>query len=262
MVIPVETEAGEADGSFGAQQILKEEPRLPTFAIVGESTLIHTSNVALAAADETDDFLWVTNLSANWFRTLGPQWNVTANISGAFFRYHETTELDFENLSAGAGLNWTPAALRGVSFLARYDFVELLDSHSNEMLRDHELSLAAQKVFSLGRSHAFSLGLVGMAGFAHPSAAQRDQLSASLNYHLRLTRSLEADLLYRYSWLFYNSGGRQDQNHLATVSLRYLISRNLQAGLFFSYGTNDSNRLAFDYDVMTTGLGMGFNFRF
>src|SRR6185369_5536329 len=115
---------------------------------------------------------------------------------------------DFENLSVGTGLTWTPPNCWGLAFVGRYDFIELLDRHGSEILQDNEFSLAVQKFVSLGRSHGLTFGILGSVGISDPFAEQRDQAGFILGYHLQLTRRIGADFGYRHSWYFYNAGDR------------------------------------------------------
>src|SRR5439155_21374571 len=136
-----------------------------------------------------------------------------------------------------------------IGFIERYDFTELIDRHSNEILQDHEFSLAAQKIVVLGRSHALSFNLIGSAGISDPFAEQRDQVGVSMGYHLQLARNFVADLGYLHSWYFYNDGGRIDLNQVFSLALRYYVTRWAAVEAFVSGAVNNSNRTAFDYDV-------------
>ena len=251
-----------SDDSFGDQVILKSQPRVPTFVISGDVSVFYTDNVALTRHDRRDDTFIVARAATSWLprisRTLEAQ--IAASVST--FRYNNTSELDFTNLSLGAGLSWTPAKLRGVAFFARYDFIELLNRHSDEILQDHELTVGVQKVFALGRSHAVSLGAIAMAGFTNPDEAQRNQVGLFVGYRLQLTRAFEAEVQYRIAGQFYDETDRADLNQVASLNLRYRITPWADAHASFSLGTNRSDRSAFDYSVVNTGVGVGFAVRF
>jgi hypothetical protein len=251
-----------ADDSFGAQVILKDQPHVPTFAINAGGSLYYTSNVALTRHDTKDDTFAILNANGSWTHRLQPELECLVGLQVSTFRYNRTSELDFNDIDATLGLSWTPQRWPGVSIFGRYDFTELIDRHGSEILRDHEFSLGAQKVFVLGRAHAITLGLLGMAGISTPHAAQRDQIGLFAGYHLQLARNLATDILYHPAGQFYNSGGRNDFNQVVTWSLSLRLGQWSEAAAYFSFGSNRSSEPVFDYDVTTTGGGLGFSARF
>ena len=249
------------DESFGAQQILKTQERIPEFFIGSTSTLYYTTNVALTRADTQPEGFFVGDVAFSWTPRLNSQLQFQLGGALGLFRY-ETSQLDFESLGAGTGIIWTPPNAWNLSFIGRYDFVELLDRHGDEILQDHQFSLAVQKVFVLGRSHALSVGVIGSLGVSDPIAEQRDQAGFAVAYHLQLTRNLGADLGYRHSWYFYNQNGRTDLNQVLSLGLHYNITPWLIVNGYVSGALNDSNNFVFDYDVFSAGGGVGLTFRF
>ena len=142
------------------------------FSLSGGSSLYYTSNVGLTRRDALEDIFAVVNAAGTWTRRLHPEVELQIGLQASMFRYHRESQLDFNDLGAGFGLSWTPQSWSGVGIFARYDFTELIDRHGNEILRDHQFSLGGQKVFVLGRAHAFSLGALGSVGISTPVAAQ------------------------------------------------------------------------------------------
>ncbi|MEP6822230.1 MAG: hypothetical protein ABI946_07770 [Chthoniobacterales bacterium] len=257
------TEASSSDDdSFGAQAILKNQERPRPYIVTGGISLFHTDNVALTRTGTRADEFIVADASLGWSPKLGNNLEATFGLHTALFRYFDTAELDFENLGATAGLAWSPPALRGFTLFGRYDFTELLSTGGDQILMEHTLTLGLQKAIAFGRSHGVTFGLLGVAGFSDPSAAQRDQLAAFLAYHIQLTRNLEADLLARPAVHFYNAGGRTDFNQILSGSLRYRFNSWAEANAFLSYGWNRSDKSVFDYDVLTAGGGVAFTIRF
>ncbi|PZR70952.1 MAG: hypothetical protein DLM73_16520 [Chthoniobacterales bacterium] len=260
--IPSSSSPSSEDDSFGRQLILKKKERPRPFSLSGDAGIFFTNNAALTRHDKQDDFLFSASAALNWTRPLGN--DVTLQLGGqtSIFRYAEMSSLDFESLGAGAGILWTPARLSGVSFAARYDFVELLNRHGRQVLSDHEFTLAAQKTFSLGGPHSLTLGAIGMVGLSDPRSAQRDLAGGFVRYQWQVSRRLETDVSYRLSPYFYNSGGRTDVNHVASWSVRYRFTPDAEVNSFLSFASNRSNRRAFNYDAVTTGLGVGFVIHF
>jgi hypothetical protein len=256
-------ETGDAeDDSFGAQMILKDQQRVPAFYLSGGSSVYFTDNVALTRRDALEDVFAVVTAAGTWTRKVRPELEINAGLQASMFRYNRQSQLDFDDLGAGIGLSWTPQNWKGIAVFARYDFTELLDRHGNEILQDHEFSLGGQKVFPLGRAHAFSVGLLGSLGISSPDSAERNQLGIFGGYHLQLTRLLATDLLYRIAGQQYTDGDRLDLNQVASWNLRLKFTDWAEGNLYFSYGDNRSNRSVFDYRATSGGGGVGIFVRF
>ncbi len=250
------------DDSFGAQMILKEQERVRPFTLSGGAAFYYTNNVALTRRDTREDVFAVLSAAGSWNKKVSQEIQASVGLQAATFRYNDSSQLNFTNLGAGLGLSWTPPRWNGVGFFGQYDFTELIDRNGHEILRDHQFSGGGQKVFALGRAHAVVVGVLGSVGISQPSAAQRDQIGGFAGYHLRLTRALETDLTYRLAYQVYNGSSRQDFNQVFSATLRYHLAEWAEASAFFSYGGNRSNTAAFDYDVISSGGGVGFTTRF
>jgi hypothetical protein len=261
---PLPNSGGNAeDDSFGAQQILKSQPpRNPEFFVTGDSSLFYTTNAALTRRDTQDDGISVTTGAISWNHNLNAELQIQAGVHASLFRYVDNSALDFENLGAGIGATWAPRNPWGISVFGRYDFSELLDKHSRELLEDHEFTAGAQKVWTFNRVHALTVGVLGSVGISDPFAAQRDQIGGFAGYHVALARQFDAELSYRLSGFFYNSGSRDDLNQAVSLAFRYHIAPWADVGALFSFGSNKSSRSVFDYDVFNTGGSLGLTIRF
>jgi hypothetical protein len=262
MALPQEEESQSTDESFGKQQILKTQEKVRDFVVSGDASVFYTSNVALTRRDEIGDVFLVAGAGMSWTPRVNNELQMLFGARASIFRYYDTSELDFQSVGGGIGAVWTPRNAWGIGLIARYDFTELIDRHSNELLQDHEFSLDAQKIMVLGRSHALSFDVIGSAGISDPFSEQRDQIGFAIGYHLQVTRNLVADLGYRHSWYFYNDGGRTDLNQVFSLALRYYVTKWAAIEAFVSGATNNSNRSVFDYDVFNTGGGLGLTIRF
>jgi hypothetical protein len=262
MALPEAQNTGSEDESFGAQQILKAQQKVQDFAVTGGTSAFFTNNVALTRKNTISDGFFVGDAGFSWTPRINPQLQFEAGAGASIFRYFNTTVLDFENLGAGVGLLWTPPNAWGIGLLGRYDYTELLDKNGNELLEDHEFSLALQKILVLGRSHALTFGILGSAGISDPFSEQRDQIGFALGYHLQLTRQLGTDLGYRHSWYFYNDGGRTDLNQVFSLGLHYYFKPWASVDALLSGAVNSSNRAAFRYDVLSSGGGLGVTVHF
>ena len=250
------------DDSFGAQQILKTEEKIPDFAISAGSSFYYTTNVALTREGTMPDGFWVADAAANWTPRLTKELQLRIGGGVSIFRYFDTGVLNFESLGAGAGLTWTPSFGWGLALVGRYDFTELLNQSGDEILQDHQFALALQKVVALGRAHALTVGIIGSLGISHPFEEQRNQAGFAIGYHLQLTRSLGADLGYRHSWYFYSDGDRTDLNQVLALGVQYNITPWASLNAIISGATNYSNQEVFKYDVFSAGGGVGVIIRF
>jgi hypothetical protein len=257
-----DTDTSSDDDSFGTQVILKSKERVRQFAITGDASVFYTNNVALTRSGKIDDVFFVANAGASWTPRLNPHLEAQLAAHASIFRYHDTAALDFENLGVGAGLFWTPENFGGIGVFAHYDFIELLNRHSDEILNDHEFTIGAQKIFSMGRCQSFTVGASAMAGITDPESARRQQLGLFFGYHLQVTRALETEIFYRLAFQFYDAANRNDFNQVISWNLRYRIATWADLNAFFSYGNNRSEDSAFDYSVATGGGGMGVTLRF
>jgi hypothetical protein len=251
-----ESASDSGDDSFGAQIILKNQERRRLYTVFADVSAYHTNNVDLDAARSRSDSFLAGNLGAAWRPAI--RQDLIADFSGGMsvFRYDRASELDFEKLWAGAGLSWAVPRAAGIIVFGRYDFSEVLDASSNELLQDHEFSVGAQKIFVLGRSHYLATGLTGIVGLSTPRSEQRDQVAIHAAYHLQVTRSFDVDLLYRYAAQFYNEGGRIDRNQTLSLSMGIAATRWLRVAGSISAARNDSNQSAFEYDVFNVGGGL------
>jgi hypothetical protein len=251
-----ESVSESGDDSFGAQIILKNQERRRIYTVFADVSAFHTNNVDLDAARSRSDSFLAANVGAAWRPAI--RQDLVADFSGgiSIFRYDRARELDFEKLWAGVGLSWAVPRAQGIIIFGRYDFSEVLDASSNELLQDHELSVGAQKIFVLGRSHYLATGLTGIVGLSTPRSQQRDQAAIHVAYHLQVTRSVDLDLLYRYAGQFYNEGDRIDGNQTLSLALGIAATRWLRVAGLVSAARNDSNQTAFEYDVFNVGGGL------
>ena len=255
--LPEEEEGpSTADDSFGAQLILKNQQRRRSFSVFADVSAFHTTNVGLSPRGTRSDSFLAANIGAAWRPALSQELLAEISVGSSLFRYDQARELDFQKLSASAGLSWLVPRAQGIIVFGRYDFIEVLDSGNNELLQDHEFSIGAQKIFVFGRSHSFTTGLTGTVGLTTPQSQERDQAAIYAAYHLKITRSFEADFLYRYAAQFYGAGDRIDHNQTLSLALSLVANRWMRVAGSISVARNDSNRSPFDYDVFNFGGGL------
>jgi hypothetical protein len=150
----------------------------------------------------------------------------------------------------------------GIIAFARYDFTELLDTDGKQLVQDHAFTFGGQKTFVFGRSHFLTIGATGVFGKSTPRSQERDQAGVHTAYHLQMTRSLGADLLYRYAAEFYRENGRLDHNQTLSLSVGFSATQWLRIEGSISAARNESNRSLFDYDVLNLGSGVRLGIKF
>jgi hypothetical protein len=251
-----ENAAGASDDSFGTQRILKNQERRRIFTVFADVSAFRTNNVDLIPHGSRSDSFLAANVGAAWRPAIRQDLIAEVSAGSSLFRYSRASELDFEKLWAGAGLSWLVPRAPGVIVFGRYDFSEVLDASSNELLQDHELSVGAQKIFVFGRSHFLATGLTGVLGLSTPRSQERDQAAIHAAYHLQITRSFDVDLLYRYAAQFYSEGDRIDRNQTLSLAMGVAATRWLRVTGSISAARNDSNQSAFEYDVFNVGGGL------
>jgi hypothetical protein len=257
-----ESEAS-SDDSFGTQVILKKRERPKTLLLTGDVSVFYTDNAALTPNDKIDDVFFVANAGASWTPRINPQLEAQLNAHASIFRYNSTSSLDFENLGLGAALFWSPQHFADIALFARYDFIELLDRHSQEILRDHEFTIGGQKIFGVGRAQSFfTLGASVTGDISEPSSAQRQVAAIFAGYHWQITRAFEAELYYRLAGYFYNHADHADCNQVVSGNVRYRLSRNVDLNGFVSFSGNRSDTARFDYNAVTAGGGIAVTIRF
>ena len=251
-----ESPTSSEDESFGAQIIFKNQQRRRYFSVFADASIIHTNNVDLTPSGRRSDTFLAANAGGAWRPSIQPGLVAEVSAGASVFRYDRARELDFEKFSVGGGLSWAVPRAGGIIAFGRYDFAEVLDAGGDELLQDHGFALGLQKIFLFGRSHYVATGLTGIVGFSTPRSQERDQAAIHAAYHLQITRSFDADVLYRYAAQFYSEGNRTDHNHILSLAVGCSVTRWLRLGGLISAARNDSSQAGFDYDVLNLGAAL------
>lgn len=261
---PASGASGGGDNeSFGVQQLLRDAERQRLFRAFADVSAFVTNNVALTRREPRSDAFLLATLGFEFRRPLPHGLHLDASLRVATFRYNEFYQLDFTSVDAGLGVSYHTEKLGGLDFFARYNFNELYSVASDEgFFKNHTLTLGVQKAVAFSRAHYAFVGAAGQLGFADPKIAERSELAAFAGYHLQATRHLEADLLYRYAFLFYSEGDRTDQNQTLSLGLRYRFTDWFSASASAYAGWNRSNEEVFDYNVANGGGGLTLSLQF
>ncbi len=257
-------DAGISDDSFGAQVIFKRQEKPQPFNGFAEIAAFVTNNVALTKVDPVQDSFLVATTGASFTQRFAYNLRFDASARAAAYRYDKFPQLDFQSTDLSAGVAWSPPALRGAEILTRYTFTDLTTSeHTREFYKNHAILLGIQKVVPFSRAQAVYFGASAQWSFADPKPAGRDEYTAYGGYRAQLTRSLDADLFYRYGRYVYRYGkGRHDNNQTVSLGLHYTPKEWLSFSATGFVGADRSNRKTFNYDVANVGVGIQCSIRF
>lgn len=255
--------ATPGDPDLGKQVILPlTEPAHP-WRLWASAADYYTDNVALAKYDRQADGYFFTEVGARYDRKLTEALAIEATVRQGLFRYHSVSSQNFDSLNAGIGLYDELKELWGITLFGRYNFERLTDeSLGHEFLRNHTLSVGAQKTFSLQGGNSIYLGYASIFGFAEQSASERNEHCLYAGGQAHLTQSLDADFYARLALFDYRQGGRKDLNGTAVAALTYRFNRRLSVNASFSFVFDRSNKSRFDYEAATTGGGVTFRYTF
>ncbi len=254
-------EKGSDDG-MGDEIILQNQPRNPAFVIVGDTSVVFTDNAALTPNHTSDDTFFVANLGLSWTPVISRNWGAQFVAHSSIFRYDKTPSLDFQTFGLGAGISWLPQNWNGVELFAHYDFIEMLDRHSEQILQDHAFTLGARRRFAFGRAHGLEVGGVLMATLSEPDSSQRDLAGLYAVYHYQATQALDFEIGYRLSGYTYNETGRIDCNQILSAGAHYRLWKGGGINAFFSLADNSSEDSDFDYTAVNGGGGLSASFQF
>lgn len=256
--------AGTGDDAFGTQNFLKRQEKPQPFSAFAEIGAFVTNNVALVGVGEQQDSFLVGTTGAAFTQRFGYKLRADASVRLAAYRYDKFAELNFQSVDLSTAVTWTPPQLRGAEVMLRYTFTDLTtEKGTHEFYQNHAILLGVQKVVPFSRAQAVYFGASAQWSFADPAPAGRDEYAAYAGYRAQLTRSIDADLFYRYGRYVYREGqGRQDNNHTVSLGLHYTPKSWVSFSATGFYGVNRSNRRAFDYDVGNVGVGLQVALRF
>lgn len=261
---PTLADSGTGDDAFGAQVIMKEQPRARPFTAFAEVSAFFTNNVALARRAREGDGFMIASLGTAYSRPLRADLRLETSLRSSVFRYAEYRELDFQSVDASIGLAWTPRALHGTELLLRYTFTDLTTAeHGYEFFKNHAVLVGAQNAFSVSRAQVVYGGVTAQWSWADPREAGRDEYSAFVGTRVQATRNIDVDLFYRYGRFIYReAAGRHDHNHSISLTARYAPTEWFSVSGSTSAGFNRSNREQFDYDVLNVGVAVQAAIRF
>src|SRR5207237_1111131 len=147
------------DGSFGVQQILREESGGQSLYVLTDVSALVTSNVGLTRHHARSDEFVVATFGLGYRRPLGGGVRLEVDASFSSFRYNNFAQLGFNDLEASLGLAWRAPILGGVDLYAGYAYSNLMTRSSDSFFQNHALQINAQKTKKLGKAHSLFAGI-------------------------------------------------------------------------------------------------------
>lgn len=258
--------ASPADSDLGDQLILKRYDTRDPLRVDLSTQLFWTDNTASTSTKKMDGIIWQSRLLASWKPRIGNNLFLNFSASQNVYRYDSPSFLDFERTDLRAGLIKMAPDFFDILFFARYEYARVTSGSLSDSIYDaHRIRAGAHKVFLSTPKHSVYVALDAAYDLnATPSFLERNEYNAHLGYNYQITDKLRAVLYYHLAYYDYDTGGREDYNHVIGTELYWQVSRSTRLHASFTYVENDSNLPfgAADYDSIQGGLGIGFTTRF
>ena len=251
---PLTGDEAAADSDLGEQWLFRPNPPLNPWTVHASLSAFYTTNAALVSRGEQTDRFLVADVGVGYARPLGRDWAFAAHLQQGFFRYDESTALDFDSLGANIGVTYQARQLADILFSIQYGFSRLTRAtFEDQLFLGNSISLTATKLIKL--TTADTVEFSGGLGYtlADPDELERAEFRGSIGYAIRITRSLTGTAVARTE-LFQYSNGRQDFLQSIALGVRYDFNKWISASLAASIANNSSNRNVFDYGVFNGGL--------
>ncbi len=255
----------EGDSEYGVQKILYRRSNPEPFNVSLDLGYYYTDNVALVERGKQDDFFLRSGLRLSYTPQLKGNLFFSTSAGSEVYRYHDASFFDFDLLSFDAGLlhatprqgtAYDPLFADVVSWL-RYSFYRISEpwDWGDSVFDNHSIVLGFQKTWRISRGHQLFAGAnADWSLDAGEPLPQRDEYSVFAGYKVKWTPDLESNLVYRAASNEYQEFDRSDINQVVSLGLTYQFNDWLAATGSFSAVFNDSDRSAFDYESLNTGV--------
>lgn len=258
------------DEDLGVQQLMKRKDKFNAFNFLGDATIFHTSNAALARFYPQNENFIVYGGAFSYTPKITERLFAEATFRQQWFRYDTLRFLDFDSQMMNGGLTYIVPELCDIAVFGRYGYNRLTYAYKNgdgpigsEFFNNHTATFGFQKMFPISRAHYWYVGHSSTFGWSDPVSNQRDDYAVFIGYNLKITRALELALNGRLTYQEYNfARGRQDLNQLYGASLTYTPIEYVQITASTSYGINNSDIPTFNYEVNNVGVTLGARYRF
>lgn len=253
----------EGDEDLGVQQLLRQQIKYKAFSVFGDVAGLYTTNVALASEGAEDDFFIIGTVGGSWTPQVTEGLFVDVSANQQFYRYNEFDALDFNSTNAGVGVTYVAKDLENLISFVRYNYNILTDTEDwEEIFSEHTVQVGTVFPWQLDRAQRVTAGIDATFGWADPDDSQRNEYAFQTGYDARISRWFSLSLFYRVAFNDYTTSGRDDLNQNFSLTASFLITDWMTVRATTSAGINSSNQDVFDYDVLTPGGNLTFDYQF
>jgi hypothetical protein len=253
----------ESASEFGDQVIVTREATWEPWQVELSADGFFTDNVALAPRREQDAFLR-NGVNVSYSNRIAGDWSMDVSLGQDFVRYDRFTDLDFDFTHASTALAYRAPWLDGATMVLRYSYAYLSDpGFGDQILSSHMLSFGVQKSWKLAAKHRLIAGLSTEPNLAaEPTIALRHEHAIFTGWTWKHTPDFHTQLVGRIGYHVSPNTGRTDWNYATVLSASYAITAKARIAASASMAWNESNRAAFSYQNLISGLYVGLNFNF
>ena len=248
------------DDEIGRQFLLKRRVAVPQFSLSGDAQYFYNSNPRLLEDNANDDFLFVGTTTLAW----NPTWIKGANVSvfgrQQFFRYNNSSDMDFNSTAFGLSVGTPVRDWFTVSY--GYTATRLESRPTGDSFYDEgDVSVNLSRNEKLNPRVSLPYGYT--MDYFHTSPGSFNRIThgifAGLNY--AITPKLLGQFFYRFQYEDYNDIAREDRSHVLSITLSYFITDWASVRAFASWTTNKST-IDRNYDALSSGVGASVVWRF
>lgn len=245
------------DPDLGEQLILIPNQRYRPFSVGAGYNTFWTSNAFYTPNSPSSDVVMSAFAEALVLPHLGNNFFLegSANFSG--YRYFRNPSLDFNALSASAGVLKIFREFADLGIYTRYEYDFLFSPGGSELLSEHSLAAGFRKTFQFTRANA--LFVSGEAAFSlggWPSFALTHEFNLFAAHQIAWSRYFSTSLFYQMTIFDFRDNSRADLRNFTGLSadIRPLKWITLSATAWL--GWNSSNESQYDFFVANLGGGI------
>lgn len=256
--------ASEADDDIGQQLILKETPKDRPFRATLDEFALWSNNAANVASGEQSDWMWGQRAGIGWQKRIASHWFADVSASQGMYRYRKSGALDFEAMEAMASILDVEPRFWNVVLVGSFGFTRITNNNfEDSLLNSLSGRLGAQRLIVIDRKNSIQVALGADWDLTNDvEQVFRDEYSLDLTYKYKIMRDLAVSLAYRMTYFNYREVPRADLLHVLGATVSYTPKNWMELYATASYALNDSDIDFFDYETMSSGVGLGMKLKF
>lgn len=218
--------------------------------LLGRVDYFNSNNILLDDFDPVNDQIATAGLSLLAVPNLGQHTQLIASISGDIARYHDLTDLSYNDLELRAGIRqWLFPRTYGEISWKNSQFFDA--NTGDRFLNDHSIFFSLSHRENLTPQLSFDGFYELRLGFSNPNDRSRitNQFGASLNYDVQ--QNLDVGLDYQFFLTDFTQHDQQDSYHQVTAEVSYDINSNSRVSIYggFSFGQSSDPTINFNSAV-------------